>query len=92
MPFQERACLDGKVIVENIAYDMRRTRKFYGTGFDLAVDRTVNYNTICYDLTFDVGRFTDQQCRGPNIAVDRAIHLDFAITPQIADYPEVFAD
>ena len=34
---------DGKVIVENIAYDMRRTRKFYGTGFDLAVDRTVNF-------------------------------------------------
>ena len=54
MPFQESARLDRQVTVENIANHMRRARKFYRTGFDLAVDRTVNNNSICYNLTFDM--------------------------------------
>ena len=92
MPFQERARLDGQVIVENIADHMRRARKFYRTRFDLAVDRTVNDDGICCNLAFYMSRFTDQQYSAPNIALDRAIYLDFTVTTQIADDPKVFAN
>ena len=63
MPFQERARLDGQIIVKDITDHMRSTRKFYRAGFDMAVDRPVNDNGIRYDFALDMGRFTDEQCR-----------------------------
>ena len=59
MPFQERACLDCKVIVENIADHMCFSRKFDRTGSNLAVNRTVNDDGVRYDLALNVCRLTD---------------------------------